>query len=57
MKICVGSMSVFFRVLPLLKRNSLLTLQTIKQNNSNNQPKRANPYVSWLFAFRGFLNS
>lgn len=56
MKIRVGSMSVFFRVLPLLKRNSLLTLQTIKENN-HEQPKRANPIVSWLFAFRGFLNS
>lgn len=57
MKICVGSMSVFFREIPLLLQGGLLTLQTIKQNNSNNQPKRANPYVSWLFAFRGFLNS
>lgn len=36
---CVGSMSVFFRVLPLLKRNKLLTLQTIKQNNSNTHQK------------------
>lgn len=52
-----GSTSAFFRDLPLLKRNSLLRLKTIKQNNNNTQPKRANPFVSWLFAFRGFLNS
>lgn len=35
----------------------LANTATIKQNNSNIQPKRANPIVSWLFAFRGFLNS
>lgn len=57
MKIRVGSMSVFFRDIPLLLQGGLLMLQTIKQNNSNTHPKRANPFVSWLFAFRGFLNS
>lgn len=56
MKIRVGSMSAFFRDIPLLLQGGLLTLQTIKQNNPQ-QPKRANPFVSWLFAFRGFLNS
>lgn len=56
MKIRVGSMSAFFREIPLLLQGGLLTLQTIKQNN-HQQPKRANPFVSWLFAFRGFLNS
>ncbi len=49
-------MSVFFRDFTLLLQGCLLTLQTIKQNNPQ-QPKRANPFVSWLFAFRGFLNS
>lgn len=57
MKIRVGSMSAFFRDIPLLLQGGLLMLQTIKQNNSNTHPERANPFVSWLFAFRGFLNS
>ena len=28
-----------------------------RNNTIPNLPKRANPFVSWLFAFRGFLNS
>lgn len=34
MKICVGSMSVFFREIPLLLQGGLLTLQTIETKQS-----------------------
>ena len=57
MKIRVGQ---HVRVLPCSSvaiTRRLANTATIKQNNSNIQPKRANPIVSWLFAFRGFLNS
>lgn len=50
MKIRVGSMSVFFRVLPLLKRNNLLTLQT---NETIQSPttKKSQPFCELALCF------
>lgn len=50
MKIRVGSMSAFFRDIPLLLQGGLLTLQTIKQNNPH-PTKKSQPFCELALCF------
>lgn len=54
MKIRVGSMSVFFRDIPLLLQGGLLTLQTIKQNNPH-LTKKNQPFCELALCFQRIL--
>ena len=46
MKICVGSMSVFFRDIPLLLQGGLLTLKTNETIQS--PPNQKEPTLLWV---------
>ena len=50
MKIRVGSMSAFFRVLPLLLQGGLLTLQTIETIQSSTT-KKSQPFCELALCF------